>query len=53
MASFLPMPWRIKELGFQLKRSIEVPVGDFTLHFVIRDNQTGRVGSLIAPLNVK
>ena len=44
---------QIKELGFQLKRSIEVPAGDFTLHFIIRDNQTGRIGSLIVPLSVK
>jgi hypothetical protein len=43
----------IKELGFQLKRSIEVPAGDSTLHFVIRDNQSGRMGSLILPLSVK
>src|SRR5271165_670895 len=43
---------QIKELGFQLSRSIEVPTGDFTLHFVIRDNQTGRMGSLIVPLKV-
>jgi VWFA-related protein len=44
---------QIKELGFQLKRSIEVPVGDLTIHFVIRDNQTGRMGSLIVPLKVQ
>ena len=44
---------QIKELGFQLKRSIEVPVGDLTVHFVIRDNQTGRMGSLIVPLKVQ
>jgi VWFA-related protein len=44
---------QIKELGFQLKRSIEVPAGDLTIHFVIRDNQTGRVGSLIVPLKVQ
>jgi hypothetical protein len=43
---------QIKEIGFQLSRSIEVPAGDFTLHFVIRDNQTGRMGSLIVPLKV-
>ncbi|MDR3746629.1 MAG: VWA domain-containing protein [Acidobacteriota bacterium] len=43
----------IKELGFQLKRSIELPAGDFALHFVIRDNQSGRMGSLILPLSVK
>ena len=45
---------QIKELGFQLKRSIEVPgTGDFTLHLVIRDNPTGRMGSITIPLNVK
>ena len=44
---------QIKEVGFQLTRSIEVPVGDLTLRFVIRDNQTGRTGSLIVPLSVK
>jgi VWFA-related protein len=45
---------QIKELGFQLKRSIEVPgAGDFTLHLVIRDNPTGRMGSIAMPLNVK
>lgn len=43
----------IKELGFQLKRSIEVPVGDFAVHMVIRDNQNGRMGSLIVPLSGK
>ena len=43
----------IKELGFQLKRSIEVPAGDLTIHFVIRDNQTGRLGSLLVPLRVQ
>ena len=44
---------QIKELGFQLKRSIEVPAGDLSIHFVIRDNQTGRIGSLIVPLKVQ
>jgi VWFA-related protein len=45
---------QIKELGFQLKRSIEVPgAGDFTLHLVIRDNPSGRMGSIAIPLNVK
>jgi len=44
---------QIKELGFQLKRSIEVPAGDLTMHFVLRDNQNGRMGSLIVPLSVK
>ncbi len=45
---------QVKDLGFQLKRSIEVPAaGDYTLHMVIRDNQNGRMGSLVVPLSVK
>jgi VWFA-related protein len=44
---------QIKEVGFQLKRSIEVPAGDLTIHFVIRDNHSGRMGSLIVPLKVQ
>jgi VWFA-related protein len=44
---------QIKDLGFQLKRSIEVSAGELTIHFVIRDNQNGRIGSLIVPLKVQ
>ncbi len=45
---------QIRELGFQLKRSIEVPApGQFTLHLVMRDNATGRMGSVIVPMDVK
>ena len=44
---------QIKELGFRLKRAIELPAGDLTIHFVIRDNQTGRMGSLVVPLKVQ
>ncbi len=45
---------QIKELGFQLRRSIEVPSsGQYTLHMVLYDNQTGRMGSLIVPMTVQ
>jgi VWFA-related protein len=44
---------QIKEMGFQLKRSFEVSPGESTVHFVIRDNQTGRMGSIIFPLKVQ
>ena len=45
---------QIKELGFQLKRSIEVPSkGQYTLHLVLYDNQTGRIGSLSAPMTIQ
>lgn len=43
----------IKETGFQLKRSFEVSPGDCTVRFLVRDNQTGRMGDVIFPLNVK
>ena len=43
----------IKELGFQLKRSFEVSPGESTVRFLVRDNQTGRMGDVIFPLNVK
>jgi VWFA-related protein len=44
---------QIKEMGFQLKRSFEVSPGDCTVRFLVRDNQTGRMGDIIFPLNVK
>ena len=44
---------QIKELGFQLKRPMDVAAGDVTVHFLIRDNQTGRMGTLIFPLKVQ
>lgn len=44
---------QIKELGFQLKRSFEASPGESTVRFLVRDNQTGRMGSIIFPLNVK
>ena len=44
---------QIKEMGFQLKRSFEVAPGECTVHFVIRDNQTGRTGDIIFPMTVK
>lgn len=43
----------IKELGFQLKRTMEIAPGDCTVHFLIRDNQTGHIGSLVFPLKVQ
>jgi len=44
---------QIKETGFQLKRSFEASPGDCTVHFLVRDNQTGRMGDVIFPLSVK
>jgi VWFA-related protein len=44
---------QIKEIGFQLKRSFEVSPGECTVRFLARDNQSGRMGDIIFPLNVK
>jgi VWFA-related protein len=44
---------QIKEQGFQLKRSFEVSPGDCTVHFLVHDNQSGRMGDVIFPLSVK
>ncbi len=43
----------IKELGFQLKRSFDVSPGECTVRFLVRDNQTGLMGDVLFPLNVK
>jgi hypothetical protein len=43
---------QIKEQGFQLKRSFEVSPGDCTVRFLVRDNQSGRMGDVIFPLTV-
>jgi hypothetical protein len=44
---------QIKEMGFQLKRSMDISAGECTVRFLARDNQTGRMGDIIFPLNVK
>ena len=43
----------IKESGFQLKRSFEVSPGECRVSLLVRDNQTGRMGDVFFPLNVK
>jgi|SRR5580700_2600727 VWFA-related protein len=44
---------QIKETGFQLKRSFEVSPGECNVRLLVRDNQTGRMGDIFFPLNVK
>ena len=43
----------IKELGFELERSFDTSPGEYTVRFLVRDNQTGRMGDIFFPLNVK
>jgi hypothetical protein len=37
----------------KLKRSFEVSPGDCSVRLLVRDNQTGRMGDIFFPLNVK
>ena len=43
---------QLKKEGVKYKNSFELAPGDYTIHFVVRDNTTGKVGSVIAPLKV-
>lgn len=41
---------QIKSSGITYRNVLEVPAGDYSVRFVVRDNFAGRVGSLVAPL---
>jgi VWFA-related protein len=43
---------QIKESGITYGDAIEVAPGEYTVRFVVRDNITGRMGSVSAPLKV-
>src|SRR5579884_2488848 len=43
---------RIRKDGLTYSNAVEVPPGDYTVRFVVRDNLTGRIGSVSAPLRV-
>jgi VWFA-related protein len=42
----------IREKGLALKGVVEVGPGDYTVHLVVRDELSGRIGSVITPLKV-
>ena len=44
---------RIGRQGLHYSSTIQVAAGDYTVHFVVRDDLTGRIGSVSAPLTVK
>jgi hypothetical protein len=44
---------QISEMGVNLSKTIDLAPGDYTLRVVVRDNLTGRVGSVNAPLKVQ
>jgi hypothetical protein len=35
--------------GVLFSNSLSVPMGNLTLHFVVRDNVSGRIGSVVVP----
>jgi VWFA-related protein len=43
---------QLKKEGVKYKSSFELLPGEYTVHFVVRDNITGKVGSVIAQLKV-
>jgi hypothetical protein len=42
----------IKRDGVTYKNSLTLAPGDYQVHFVVRDNLSGRIGSLTAPITV-
>ncbi len=43
---------RLIQQGLHYTSAIEVPPGQYSVRFVVRDNLTGRMGSVLAPLKV-
>jgi len=43
----------IKATGVRFRNSLELTPGEYTVRFVVRDNVSGKVGSLTAPLRVE
>jgi len=44
---------KIREKGLALKGIVELGPGDYTVHIVVRDELSGRIGSVITPLKVE
>ncbi len=43
---------KVKTDGVLVRNAIDLAPGDYQVHFVVRDNLSGRIGSLIVPLTV-
>jgi len=43
---------KIKAEGIFYANSFDLPPGDYQVRFVVRDNLSGRIGSVTAPLTV-
>ena len=44
---------KIQTSGISYRNQLEVEPGDYTVRFVVRDNLSGRIGTVSAPLEVK
>ena len=44
---------KIQTSGITYRNQLEVEPGDYTVRFVVRDNLSGRIGTVSAPLQVK
>jgi fibronectin type 3 domain-containing protein len=43
----------VRQNGVAFKGSMDLAPGEYTIRFVVRDNLSGRVGSVAAPLRVE
>jgi hypothetical protein len=43
---------KIRADGILYQNALELPAGDYQVRFVVRDNLSGRIGSVSAPLTV-
>ncbi len=43
---------KIRHDGFTYQNTLELAPGEYTVRFIVRDNLSGRIGSLSAPLKL-
>jgi VWFA-related protein len=48
-----PAVSQIQQNGITYANALTLPPGQYQVHFVVRDNLTGKTGSVVAPLNVE
>ena len=44
---------KIREKGIGCRSALDLAVGEYTVRIVIRDERSGRIGSVLAPLKVE
>lgn len=43
---------QVRESGVDYRGMLELPAGEYTVHFVVEDHLSGRIGSVLTPLKV-